>query len=137
MKCCKTPGEISPASAGAANQRPRPADMLLGRGDSAERHAQRELFIELRVREEHVAGAVQAIEDALVDVVAAAMAEADKIERRIDDQIEVRVLSHPLGELLRDLHMVANVPLQAVDAIVADDEPELERAEAPAQRNLP
>jgi len=65
------------------------------------------------------------------------VAEADEIQRRGRGQLEARCSFDPLAERLRERDVTADVVAQAFDAIVADHEPELERAKPPSERDLP
>src|SRR5579871_4774323 len=65
------------------------------------------------------------------------MAKAHQIEGWGQDELEVGRSLHPAGESLRELDVPLDVISQAVHAVVADHEPELERPESPSRRNLP
>ena len=59
-------------------------------------------------------------------------------ERRpADDREQVRAVAHPRGELLAEPDVVREVGAHALHAVGADDEPDLQAAEAPAERDLP
>ena len=103
----------------------------------ADAETQSEFSVELGVGEEEIAAAVETVHDGLIGGVSAFVAEAHKIQRRRSGQFEVFVCRDPLGELLRQLHVAANVVLQAFDAVVADHEPQLQRAEAAAELDVP
>ncbi len=84
-----------------------------------------------------LAAEVDPLEDGLVGGLTAAVAEADQIERRREGEFEIGMGLNPAGELLGQCDMAADVVLQSFPAVVAQDEPELEAAEAAAERNLP
>src|SRR5258708_1558022 len=89
------------------------------------------------MREEEIAAAIQTLHDGLVRLVAALVTEADQVQGRGCGKFKARVITHPLGELLRQLHVLPNVVLQTLDAIMADHEPQLQRAEPPPELNVP
>ena len=89
------------------------------------------------VGQEEPAFAVEALEQAPVELVPRPMGEAHQVQRRRRDELEIGRGGEPGGELAGEFDMAAEVILQALDAVVADDEPELEGAEPAAQRHLP
>ena len=91
---------------------------------------QSEFSAEFGVGEEEITTAVEAIHDGLIGGVSGFVAKANQIQRDGSREFEIFVLAHPVGELLRQFYVAANVVLQAFDAVMADHEPELERAEA-------
>ncbi len=72
-----------------------------------------------------------------VGILAALVAEGEEREHRRADDLEVRFGGKPPGEFLRPFHMVADHRAQALEAVVAHQEPEFQRAEAPAERHGP
>ena len=52
-------------------------------------------------------------------------------------EFETLVGPHPLGELLRQLHMPAHMMPQSLHTVVANHEPQLQSAKAPPKRDLP
>src|SRR5260370_38837728 len=94
---------------------------------------QRQLPIQLRVREEEVATVVQALHDGLVYSVSSFVAETDQVQRDRRGQLEAVVILHPICEPLRQLHVATNVVLQALSAIVSKPEPQFYRARKPTQ----
>ena len=65
------------------------------------------------------------------------MAEADQADGQWRGQLELVALLDLRGEPLGERDAGADVGAQALGAVVADDEPELEGAEAPAERDVP
>jgi hypothetical protein len=65
------------------------------------------------------------------------VAEADQVERRGRQPLEVVARVHPARELLRPSDLPLDVRAQPLHAVVADHQPELERPEAAAERDLP
>ena len=110
--------------------------LLFGLGLS-DRHAEDEAAVELGVSQIYLAALVQLVHELLVDVVAAAMAKADEIERDWGHELEPLVCFHPRDELLRQLDVAADVVAQTFDPVMADDKPQLERAESTTERDLP
>ena len=84
-----------------------------------------------------LAGAVDLFEQPFGEVVGTAQAEDDHAQVAFGGHLEAAVGAHHGLEGGGQLHAVAHVLLQALDAVVADDEPQLQRPEAPAQRDLP
>lgn len=64
-------------------------------------------------------------------------AEADEAAARGHDHLEARVAARHLLEASGQLDLPADVRLDAAGAVRAHHHPQLERAEAPAQRQLP
>src|ERR1035437_6142658 len=64
-------------------------------------------------------------------------ASANQVQRRGHDQLKVARRLDPAGELLRQRHVSSDVMPQPLHAVMADDEPQLEGPEPPAQRDLP
>src|SRR5690348_12570884 len=98
----------------------------------ADAHAEGEFAREFGVGDVELAAAIHGVENALIDCVAGAVAEADEIQRGGSGQFEILVGLHPRGELLGEFDVAANVELQALDAVVANHKPQLERAKAAA-----
>ena len=65
------------------------------------------------------------------------MPEAHQVQRHRRCQFEIFILAHPVRECLSQLHVAAYVMLQAFDAVMADHEPQLQRAETAAELNMP
>src|SRR5713226_9214964 len=62
---------------------------------------------------------------------------ADEIELRGRGEFEARIVVHPGGELLGQAHVLANVVLQAFDAVMPDYKPKLERAKTAPELDVP
>ena len=103
----------------------------------ADAEAQGEPVVEPGVGQVEFAAGVEPVEQALVDVVAAPMAEADQVQGRGRGPFEAGIGFDPAGEFLRQLHVATHVVAQSLHAVVADHEPELEGAEAAAQGDVP
>src|SRR6267154_340187 len=97
----------------------------------ADAEAQRQLPIQLCVRKKQIAAAVQPVHDHLIRLVPSFVAEANQVQRDWSSELEVLIVTDPLREFLCQLHVLPNVMLQSFDSIVADHEPQLQRAEAP------
>jgi hypothetical protein len=65
------------------------------------------------------------------------VAQVHERERRGRRVLEARMLAHPLGELARQAQVLRHVVAQAARTVGAEHPPQLERAEASAQRELP
>ena len=98
---------------------------------------QGEAIRQRRVRQVEAAARVEALEKRPVQLVAPHVPEAHQVEGRADGELEVVRLLDPAGELLGQRDVPSDVVLEAVDAVRADHEPELQRPEPPAQRDLP
>ena len=99
--------------------------------------ARREFSVQYSVSEIDIAGSIEPLENVAVDLVAAAMAETHQVQRRRRRQFEIRRLHHPARELLGEVHVFTDVVLQPLDAIMANDKPQLQRAKTPAEWNMP
>ncbi len=84
-----------------------------------------------------VTAAVEPVHQTLIALISTFVAEADEIQRHRRGQFEAVVILDPSGELLRQRDVLTDVMLQPLYPIMPDDEPQLERAETPSQRNLP
>ena len=80
---------------------------------------------------------IETFEQLLVDVVAAHAAEAHEVECWIDGELEAIVGTDTLRERLRQRDVLSNVMPQPFDAVVADNEPKLQRAKPASKRDLP
>ena len=89
------------------------------------------------MRQVEFAALVQSLHESFIDLVAAVVSKADETEENGCGDLEVFVFAHPIGELLRELDVTANVVLKPSDAIVADDKPEFECAKTAAELNVP
>ena len=105
----------------------------------ADAETKSEFSVEFGVGEEEIAAAVEAIHDGLIGGISGFMTKTNQIQRdgRCEFEVFVIVMAHPIGELLRQFHMAANVVLQTLHAVMADHEPELERAEAATELDVP
>src|SRR5579863_192652 len=65
------------------------------------------------------------------------MTEAHKVQRRRGGQFKTLIVVDPLQKLLCEADVPPHVELQSFDAVVANDEPQLQRTKAAAQRNVP
>ena len=68
--------------------------------------AQREFSVQHSVSEIDVARSIEPLENLAIDLVAAAMTEADQVQRRRGCQFEIRRLRHPARELLGKVYML-------------------------------
>jgi hypothetical protein len=103
----------------------------------ADAQTQRQFSIQLGVREKEIAAAIQPIHDGLIRRVSGFVAEADQVQRGGGSEFEVLVVAHPASELLRQFDVAADVVLQAFHAVVANNKPELKRAETAAELDVP
>ena len=92
--------------------------------------SQREAIIQARMRQVEIAAAIQPIHQRLIHFVPAFVAKANQVERRRCGQFESIVFLHPVREFLRQFDVTANVVLQAFDSVVANHEPQFQRAKA-------
>src|SRR5215469_1434618 len=100
-------------------------------------HAKDKVVVQASVGQVHRTALVYAVEDLLVDLVAAAMAEANQVQRGGGRQLEVFVGLHPRGKFLGQLNVAPDVMLQAFDSVMANHEPEFQRAESPSELDVP
>src|ERR1700730_7342821 len=63
--------------------------------------------------------------------------KADKVQLNWRGEFEARIVAHPGGELLGQAHVLANVVLQAFDAVMPDYKPKLERAKTAPELDVP
>ena len=68
--------------------------------------AQREFSVQQSMSEIDIAGSIEPLENLAIDFVAAAMAEADQVQRRRRCQFKIRRLCHPARELLGKVYML-------------------------------
>src|SRR5258708_10247916 len=99
--------------------------------------AQREFPIQFRVRQINVTAAVELFHQRLIDRVSAAMTKADEVQRDRGSQFESWIRPNPSRKLVGQPYVLANMMLQALDAIVPNHEPQLERPEAAAELDVP
>ena len=95
-----------------------------------------EFAIELGVSQVEVAAAIQPLHQELIGMILVrvilvrtiyrAQPEADEVELSGRGEFEARIPAHPVGELLGQTHMLANVVLQAFDPVMPDHKPKLE-----------
>ena len=118
---------------------PRPADVVLGRPEMADREADHVATGQFAVGKEHFARGVQGIqqigvepfERRLVPVGAGRPgAEADDGERYRRQPFKIRVGVDPAGEALGQTHVFAQPPPDPLGAEVAQHHPELQRPES-------
>src|SRR5205807_3571318 len=100
----------------------------------ADRKAQNVTALELRVREKYLAGAVDALEERLVRLVGGVAPEADKREPARRGELPAVSVAHPALEELGQPHVLADPGLQPLAAEAAKHRPQLQRAEATAER---
>src|SRR5207248_1225859 len=80
------------------------------------------------------AARVDPLEERVVALVVALEAEAHDRERTGRAQLPTVGVRHPALELLRQLDGAPDVALQTAPSVAAEHRPQLERAEAPAER---
>jgi len=98
---------------------------------------QGQTIIQSRMREIKVPAAVEAVHQGLIGSIPALVPEAHQIQGHRRGHLEAVVTLDPPRKLLCQLDVPPNLMLQPFHAVVPDDEPELQRPEAPPQRNLP
>ncbi len=81
--------------------------------------AKSEFAVEFRMGQKEMATAVQAIHNPLIDRIASLVTKAHQVQWNRRSQFEVLVFADPIRELLRQLHVAANVMLQALHPVVA------------------
>ena len=118
------------------DQIPRTHDVAEFRLRLTDTQAEREFSVQHSVSEIDVAGSIEPLQNLAIDLVAAAMAEADKVQRRRGCQFKICRLCHPALESLGKVHVFTDVVLQPLDAVIANDKPQLQRAKTPAERNM-
>src|SRR5882757_7974519 len=80
---------------------------------------------------------IQLVHELQIAVVIRAQPEADKAEWVGRGDLETVVGGDPTGEFLRQRDVRTNMVPQPGNPIAADDRPELEGAESPAQLDMP
>src|SRR5450755_3555503 len=95
--------------------------------------SKRELPIELGMRKVEIATAIQPVHQELIGLVSRAQPEASQIKLSGRGQFEARIAAHPVRKLLGQPYVLANVVLQALNPVMPDHKPELQRAETPPQ----
>jgi hypothetical protein len=66
---------------------------------------------------------VEPLQQLPVGFIAAGMPKADQVQRGLDRKLEVVRLAYPTSELLRQGHVQADMVLQTLEAVIANDEP--------------
>src|SRR3954468_21686728 len=133
-------GWLWPMDRQLSQELPCAPDVPLLRSDVADGEAEDVAAIELRVREEHLAGGVDSLEDLRVQVVEyflmnAGWREAEADEREWDrrDDLPIRIGMHPVGELSREGAVWADAGGAPLRSEATNDHPQLERTEAAAE----
>jgi hypothetical protein len=98
---------------------------------------QHQSTFEAGVAEVQASTGVDHVQQALIGVVAGSQAEAHEVQPNRCNHLEARISLHPRGEGSREVYMSTDVMSQPFRSVVADDEPQLESPEAPAERDLP
>ena len=125
-----------------AQEGPHPLDVRPGGGRRADGDPQHGLAAHGRVGQEHLAAVVEPLQqrhggDVGVHVVGPAGPQADQRERMGGRDVEPLVGLRPAGQFLGQGDVRADVGAQPLGAVPAQHEPQLERAEPAAQRDLP
>src|SRR5581483_3978702 len=94
---------------------------------------EREAALEPRVREKDLTAAIRPLEDLLVLLVRPVAPEDHEREPERCHQLPLGALLHPAGEEPGEPDVLAVDRTQAFGAVAAEDGPELERPEAPAE----
>src|SRR5882672_5791938 len=89
------------------------------------------------MRQIDVAAAVELFHQRLIDRVSAEMTKAYEVQRNRGSQFKSWVRPDPSRKLVGQPYVLANVMLQALDTVVANHEPQLERPEPAAELNVP
>lgn len=97
--------------------------------DSADGHAQNHLAIEFGVGEIDFARLIEGIHQGHVFLIAAIIAEADKVQGRHADQLKVVIFKDPGGKFLGDFYVLFHMVTQTLKAIMTQDKPELDGPE--------
>lgn len=100
-------------------------------------HPEGQLVVEPGVHQVDPPRTVDGIQDPLVDVISPFVPEADQVQRCRCRQLKLGILLNPTSELLGEPDVMPDMMAQSFDAIVTDDEPELESSKASPQRHLP
>ena len=87
---------------------------------------QRELTLKLGVGEKQVSAAVQAVHDALIGGVSGFVPETNQVQWCGSSEFKAVVVPNPIREFLRQAHVLADVMLQTLDAIMPDHEPQFQ-----------
>ena len=74
-------------------------------------HPECQPIVQPGVREIHLAATVYSLHDLLVDLVAAVVSEAYKVQRGRRRNFEIRIEIYPARELLRQAHMLTYMVL--------------------------
>jgi hypothetical protein len=89
------------------------------------------------MRKIKISTAIEPVHQILIAFVSTFVAETDQIQGHRRGQLKTVVVPDPRDKLLRQSDVLPDVMLQSLDPVVPDHEPQLERAKAPAQGNLP
>jgi hypothetical protein len=90
---------------------------------------QREFAVELGVGQKKIAARVQPVHQKLIGLILIGTIARNRKQTRLRGgrgDLEALIIAHPARELLRQAHVLANVMLQAFDAVMPDHKPELE-----------
>src|SRR5579864_6184974 len=126
-------GLAEPLRKVSLHQLPHPLDVFARRADVADGETQAELAVEDGVGEEHFARSVDPFDERLVFLITALLPEAYEREWSGRHTLEAAVGIHLARQFLGPRDLVADDLDDAFAAVVAEHEPELQRAKAPAQ----
>ena len=84
---------------------------------------QGQLSVQLRVGKKQISALVQTVHDRLIRRVASLVPEANQVQWRRSRQFEPLVVPYPLGKLLGQPYMFADVILQSLDPIMPNHKP--------------
>ena len=93
--------------------------------------AQGESIVHAGLCKVKIAAPVELIHELLVELIASAVTKTNQIQRRFHGKLKVIVLFNPASKLLGQFDMAPDMMLQTLNSIVTDDEPKLQRSEAP------
>jgi hypothetical protein len=116
---------------------PGSCDVALFRVGLAHAEAKSVFVIERRVGHVEVAAGIDPFKQPLIEQIASNVPEADKVQDQRRRKFERLFLLYPIGDGLRKFYVTPDVVAQALDSVVADDEPEFEGTKATAELNVP
>src|SRR5581483_656414 len=111
--------------------------MPLSRIRLSNAHAQRQLAIKFGVGQVQISTPVQGIHQLLSCVISRLKPEANQVQRRGRCDLEPFIPAHPIREVLREPHVLANMKLQSLNSVIPQHEPQLQRSKPSSQWNLP
>src|ERR1700722_11834957 len=99
--------------------------------------AQDVFFVKFCMRNVKLTAGVQTAEQFLIQRIGSIHAKTNQVQRSGSEDFEPIVFANPGQEFLGQVDVMADERLQTFDAVMLDDKPEFQRAEAAAERHVP